>query len=35
MDPPTQRHWQHGLPQRKRVRSERINLTFRRILDPS
>jgi alkylated DNA repair dioxygenase AlkB len=35
MDPPTQRHWQHGLPQRKRVRSERINLTFRRILLPS
>ena len=35
MDPPTQRHWQHSLPQRKRVRRERINLTFRRILLPA
>lgn len=31
MDPPTQHHWQHGLPQRRRVAAERINLTFRRI----
>ena len=31
MDPPTQRHWQHGLPQRLRLQGERINLTFRRI----
>ena len=29
MDPPTQRHWQHALPVRARVSSERINLTFR------
>ena len=29
MDPPTQRHWQHALPARARVGSERINLTFR------
>ena len=29
MDPPTQRHWQHALPARARVSSERINLTFR------
>ena len=29
MDPPTQRHWQHALPRRRRVRSERLNLTFR------
>lgn len=29
MDGPTQRHWQHALPQRRRVTSERINLTFR------
>jgi alkylated DNA repair dioxygenase AlkB len=31
MDPPSQRHWQHALPPRARVMSERINLTFRRI----
>ncbi len=31
MDPPTQRHWQHALPVRARVSSERINLTFRLI----
>lgn len=31
MDPPTQRHWQHALPRRRRVACERINLTFRRI----
>jgi alkylated DNA repair dioxygenase AlkB len=29
MDPPTQRHWQHALPRRRRVRCERLNLTFR------
>lgn len=29
MDPPTQHHWQHALPARARVGSERINLTFR------
>lgn len=29
MDPPTQRHWLHSLPARRRVSSERINLTFR------
>jgi alkylated DNA repair dioxygenase AlkB len=31
MDAPTQRHWQHALPSRRRVTDERINLTFRRI----
>ena len=31
MDPPSQRHWQHALPQRLRLMGERINLTFRRI----
>ena len=31
MDPPSQRHWQHALPQRLRLQGERINLTFRRI----
>jgi len=31
MDPPSQRHWQHGLPQRLRLQGERLNLTFRRI----
>jgi len=31
MDPPTQAHWQHALPARARVKTERINLTFRRI----
>jgi alkylated DNA repair dioxygenase AlkB len=29
MDGPTQRHWQHALPARRRVSGERINLTFR------
>lgn len=29
MDPPTQIHWLHSLPARRRVRDERINLTFR------
>ncbi len=31
MDPPTQRHWQHGLPRRLKVASPRLNLTFRRV----
>jgi alkylated DNA repair dioxygenase AlkB len=26
---PTQRHWQHALPKRRRMREPRINLTFR------
>ena len=29
MDPPTQRHWLHGLPKRLRVSQCRLNLTFR------
>nr|WP_254217313.1 alpha-ketoglutarate-dependent dioxygenase AlkB [Synechococcus sp. CCY 9618] len=32
MDPPTQRHWQHGLPRRLRVAAPRLNLTFRVVL---
>jgi len=35
MDPPTQRHWQHGLPQRLKVASPRLNLTFRRVRPPA
>jgi alkylated DNA repair dioxygenase AlkB len=31
MDPPTQLHWLHQVPQRLRVRERRINLTFRAI----
>jgi alkylated DNA repair dioxygenase AlkB len=31
MEPPTQQHWQHGLPARRREGGERFNLTFRRI----
>jgi alkylated DNA repair dioxygenase AlkB len=31
MDAPTQKHWLHALPERRRVLGERINLTFRRI----
>jgi alkylated DNA repair dioxygenase AlkB len=31
MDPPTQRHWQHQLPARRRLRAPRLNLTFRRL----
>ncbi|MEN9496085.1 MAG: alpha-ketoglutarate-dependent dioxygenase AlkB [Synechococcaceae bacterium WB4_1_0192] len=34
MDPPSQRHWQHGLPARLRLLGERINLTFR-LIQPS
>jgi alkylated DNA repair dioxygenase AlkB len=29
MDPPTQEHWLHQVPQRLRLNDERINLTFR------
>jgi alkylated DNA repair dioxygenase AlkB len=29
MDPPTQEHWLHKVPQRLRVKQERLNLTFR------
>jgi alkylated DNA repair dioxygenase AlkB len=29
MDPPSQHFWQHALPVRRRVGSERLNLTFR------
>lgn len=29
MDPPTQEHWQHQLPARRRVGQPRLNLTFR------
>lgn len=29
MDPPTQEHWQHQLPARRRVSAPRLNLTFR------
>jgi len=32
MDPPTQRYWQHQVPQRLRLQGTRINLTFRSIL---
>jgi alkylated DNA repair dioxygenase AlkB len=32
MDPPTQQHWLHELPRRRRVQSARINLTFRRLM---
>ncbi|MCP9785331.1 alpha-ketoglutarate-dependent dioxygenase AlkB family protein [Cyanobium sp. N5-Cardenillas] len=35
MDPPTQRHWQHGLPRRLKVASPRLNLTFRRVRPPA
>ena len=31
MDPPTQMHWQHQVPQRLRLHSPRLNLTFRSI----
>ena len=29
MDPPTQEHWLHQLPARRRLREPRVNLTFR------
>lgn len=35
MAPPTQQHWQHGLPARARVGTERLNLTFRCLRQPS
>jgi alkylated DNA repair dioxygenase AlkB len=31
MEAPSQAHWQHGLPSRRKIAAERINLTFRRI----
>ena len=31
MRPPTQRHWKHRVPKQMRIRSPRINLTFRYI----
>lgn len=31
MDPPTQQHWHHQVPQRLRVAEPRLNLTFRSI----
>jgi alkylated DNA repair dioxygenase AlkB len=31
MEPPTQRHWRHALPRRRRVGEARVNLTFRRV----
>ena len=31
MDPPTQRHWLHQVPQRLRLQGARLNLTFRSI----
>jgi len=34
MDPPTQQHWLHELPRRRRVSQPRLNLTFR-LLRPS
>ena len=35
MDPPTQQHWQHGLPRRLKVDTPRLNLTFRRVRPPA
>ena len=32
MDPPTQQHWLHELPRRRRVGTARLNLTFRRLI---
>ena len=34
MLPPSQQHWQHALPQRRRCGGERLNLTFRRLRRP-
>ncbi len=34
MEPPTQEHWLHQLPQRRRVQEPRVNLTFR-VVRPS
>ena len=31
MEAPTQQHWLHALPERRRVLGERINLTFRQL----
>ncbi|MDM7953178.1 MAG: alpha-ketoglutarate-dependent dioxygenase AlkB [Cyanobium sp. CZS 25K] len=35
MDPPTQQHWQHGLPRRLKVDTPRLNLTFRVVRPPA
>ena len=35
MDPPTQQHWQHGLPRRLMVDTPRLHLTFRRVRPPA
>ena len=34
MDSPTQQHWLHGLPRRQRVKTPRLNLTFRQVRAP-
>ncbi|XP_064209635.1 DNA oxidative demethylase ALKBH2 [Anguilla rostrata] len=34
MNPPTNQHWYHSLPARRRVLTPRINLTFRHIISP-
>lgn len=35
MDPPTQEHWQHQLPARRRIAEARLNLTFRVVRPPN
>lgn len=35
MDPPTQEHWLHQLPARRRVQQPRLNLTFRVVRPPA
>ncbi|MCH1925278.1 alpha-ketoglutarate-dependent dioxygenase AlkB [Shewanella sp. C32] len=32
MQPAMQQHWQHSLPQRKKIASDRLNLTFRQLI---
>lgn len=32
MNPPTNTHWYHSLPVRKKILAPRVNLTFRKIL---
>ena len=32
MEPGCQQNWHHSIPQRRRIRTMRINLTFRRFL---
>lgn len=34
MDAPTQQHWLHELPRRRRIQAPRINLTFRLLREP-